>query len=67
MLHTNIMSSPENLSHFENYVKSLKLSFTTIALSEIWLKQENKSCYDIKDITPVIMYDITRMEVFPCL
>ena len=48
VLHTNIRSIPKNVSHFENYVKSLKLSFTTIALSETWLKQENKSCYDIK-------------------
>ena len=44
VLQTNIRSIPKNLSHFENYVKSLKLSFTTIALSETWLKQENKSC-----------------------
>ena len=48
VLHTNIRSIPKNLIHFENYVKSLKLSFTTIALSETWLKRENKSCYDIK-------------------
>ena len=48
VIHINARSIPRNLPNIENYMDSLATNFTIIAITETWLKEENKDCYAIQ-------------------
>ena len=49
LLHVNARSIPCNLSNIESYIDNLVTTFSIIAVTETWLKENNKNRYAIEN------------------
>ena len=49
LVHANIRSAPRNLTKFESYLSGIDHTFSIIALSETWIKEDNKDLQNIED------------------
>ena len=47
LLHTNIRSAPKNLFKLESYLSNIKHSFSILGISESWLREDDKSYYNL--------------------
>ena len=53
IFNVNIRSIPKNLDRLRHYLLELNHNFSVISISETWLKQYNKTLYNIKGYTHV--------------
>ena len=51
LVHANIRSARKNLKKFELYLDGINFEFPVLALSESWLREDNKEFYGIPGYT----------------